>query len=600
MIELSYINLEKKFRNIQDLARKLRNDSTELEEILEEQNTLNESEDCQETNNENNREKSFFQRNLSSIPILRFFYAKKDSENSQNEKKQEIEDIEQYSMKRRNNVQLDAARTFYEIAKRDAERGVDIYLNFDKMRYSDSNEERNRLDNLLGGIPSIKIKVDKYTYDFQFDLKTKPIIKDYEISEEVEFANLRTDVFTDSSNETLSGISASFIEEGIPIIDYTDFKTKISEISRNISRFIETVYRQAFNTDTPPEFSINVEDTREIIKKSLGRLEKNETINSTNFIEYSEGGWPDNLILQGYTPLENITVRKGMLKKTYRARHNASDTECAIKITDLEKLSDKVLDIYGSKRSVIEALNEENRRLQILSRNPHENLAEQYSKPLLSEENYISIEPWYADGETLRGLLEKENRVLAEDAVSIGTQIARGLEHLYNQRMYHGDLKLDNILIDSEGSVKITDYGLCSSLSKDDPDNSFITHAVTWPPECSNGEQPQENSEIWSVGVILYNITMGELPFAEDVDYSPESWSNMSEDEKQNVRDRIHNNAKNSDYVNRVHKKISMNTLPEFAEVLKGCLVGDPEKRKYQSFSELRKDLEEIYLSMQS
>ena len=127
---------------------------------------------------------------------------------------------------------------------------------------------------------------------------------------------------------------------------------------------------------------------------------------------------------------------------------------------------------------------------------------------------FIVVE--YIDGPTLKELVDAmDNKVPVSLILSIAMQILNGLEHSHNQGVIHRDLKPANIMMTSSGVAKITDFGI--AYASDLPSLTTTGQAMGTPsymsPEQASGKKIDNRSDIFSVGVILYEMLTGDLPF---------------------------------------------------------------------------------------
>ena len=120
----------------------------------------------------------------------------------------------------------------------------------------------------------------------------------------------------------------------------------------------------------------------------------------------------------------------------------------------------------------------------------------------------------YCEGRTLKRIIEKETPSVKK-VLDIGIQVCEGLTAAHKKEIVHRDIKSDNIMVTKEGQVKITDFGLAKlkGATKLTKTRSTLGTAAYMSPEQASGEEVDSRSDIFSFGVVLYELLTGQLPF---------------------------------------------------------------------------------------
>lgn len=146
----------------------------------------------------------------------------------------------------------------------------------------------------------------------------------------------------------------------------------------------------------------------------------------------------------------------------------------------------------------------------------HGNIVDVYDVSLEGDSLYIVME--YIDGITLKEYMEKKGTLNATEALHFIKQILKGLSHAHERGIVHRDVKPHNILLLKDGTIKITDFGIARLTKFDTQTISDMTigsvHYIS--PEQASGDRTDERSDIYSVGIILYEMLTGKLPFEAD------------------------------------------------------------------------------------
>ncbi len=142
----------------------------------------------------------------------------------------------------------------------------------------------------------------------------------------------------------------------------------------------------------------------------------------------------------------------------------------------------------------------------------HTNIVTIYEINEHQDRTYIAME--YVEGETLKDKIDRGPLPL-EEAVGIALQIAEGLKKAQEKEIVHRDIKPANIIITDEGVVKILDFGLAKlrGTTRLTREGSTMGTAAYMSPEQASGKEADHRSDIWSLGVILYEMITGRLPF---------------------------------------------------------------------------------------
>ncbi len=146
----------------------------------------------------------------------------------------------------------------------------------------------------------------------------------------------------------------------------------------------------------------------------------------------------------------------------------------------------------------------------------HPNIVAMYD---VGEDNglyYIVME--YVEGKTLKQLLKKRGSLTLSEAIDIMLQLTDGMAHAHDSYIVHRDLKPQNIMIQDDGQIKITDFGIAMALNSTQltQTNSVMGSVHYLPPEQAAGKGSTIKSDIYSMGIIFYELLTGELPFKGD------------------------------------------------------------------------------------
>lgn len=128
--------------------------------------------------------------------------------------------------------------------------------------------------------------------------------------------------------------------------------------------------------------------------------------------------------------------------------------------------------------------------------------------------HYIVME--LIDGITLKKYIEKKGPLPVKEAVSIAIQVSQGIEAAHNNHIIHRDIKPQNIMISREGKVKVTDFGIARAASTNTINSNAMGSVHYISPEQARGGYIDEKSDIYSLGITLYELITGKVPFEGD------------------------------------------------------------------------------------
>lgn len=201
-----------------------------------------------------------------------------------------------------------------------------------------------------------------------------------------------------------------------------------------------------------------------------------------------------------YEVLEKIGT--GGMSDVYKAKDQKLNRFVAVKVLKQE---------FSENRNFVSKFRVE---AQAAAGLMHPNIVNVYD---VSEEDgihYIVME--LVEGITLKKYIEKKVRLTTKEAISIAIQVAMGIEAAHNNHIIHRDIKPQNIIISKEGKVKVTDFGIAKAASSNTITSNVMGSVHYTSPEQARGGFSDEKSDIYSLGITIFEMLTGRVPFNGD------------------------------------------------------------------------------------
>ncbi len=252
---------------------------------------------------------------------------------------------------------------------------------------------------------------------------------------------------------------------------------------------------------------------------------------------------------------------RGGMGRVYRALDKKLNEEVALKLIRPEIAADL---------STLERFHNE---LKLARKISHPNVGRMHELMEEAGMHFITME--YVPGQDLRGLIRQTGQLTARKAIAIGKEICEGLAEAHRRGIVHRDLKPSNIIIDRAGDARIMDFGIARSMADESRTGAGVMVGTPeyMSPEQVEGRDVDERSDIYSLGIVLYEMLTGRVPFIGDTPFTV--------------------GMKHKSEMPKSPKLLNPNISDDLSGVILTCLEKDREKR-YQSATDLRADLEQV------
>jgi serine/threonine protein kinase/Tfp pilus assembly protein PilF len=252
---------------------------------------------------------------------------------------------------------------------------------------------------------------------------------------------------------------------------------------------------------------------------------------------------------------------KGGMGKVYKVFDKEIQAKMALKLIKPEVSADK---------NTIERFRNE---LKIARDISHKNICRMYDLGKEAGNYFITME--YVSGEDLKSFIRRSRQLVIGTAIFIAKQVCEGLAEAHRLGVVHRDLKPGNIMIDREGNAKIMDFGIARSISVKGITGAGVMIGTPeyMSPEQVEGKEVDRRSDIYSLGIIIYEMVTGRVPFEGDTPFTI--------------------GVKHKSEIPKDPRELNAQIPQDLSRLIFKCLEKDKEKR-YKCADELRADLEKI------
>jgi len=252
---------------------------------------------------------------------------------------------------------------------------------------------------------------------------------------------------------------------------------------------------------------------------------------------------------------------KGGMGKVYKVFDQEVQAKMALKLIKPEVSADKnTIDRFRNELKIARDIS-------------HKNICRMYDLGREAGNYFITME--YVSGEDLKSFIRRARQLVVGTAIFIAKQVCDGLAEAHQVGVVHRDLKPGNIMIDKEGNAKIMDFGIARSISVKGITGAGVMIGTPeyMSPEQVEGKEVDKRSDIYSLGIIIYEMLTGQVPFEGDTPFTI--------------------GVKQKSEIPKDPKELNAQIPQDLSRLILKCLEKDKERR-YQNTDELRASLEKI------